>query len=89
MSASELTCQELVELVTDYLEGSLSPTGCRRVEEHLADCDYCVTYIGQMRVTVRLLEALESAAIPAASRERLRAVFRRWRYAPGEIAEIG
>ena len=39
MTAAELTCQELVELVSDYLEGALSPEDRRRFEEHLAGCD--------------------------------------------------
>ena len=50
-----LTCQELVELVTDYLEGSLGWRDRRRVRRHLAACDACTAYVEQMRETLRLL----------------------------------
>ncbi|GAC1610616.1 MAG: hypothetical protein NVS3B26_18350 [Mycobacteriales bacterium] len=48
-----VVCQQLVEMVTDYLEGDLSPTGRAAVEEHLAHCEHCAGYIEQVR---RLLE---------------------------------
>ena len=71
-----MTCQELVELVTDYLEGVM-PAGDRaRFEEHLAICSGCQTYLDQMRVTMRLVrdaEQLEQrpevAALMAAFRD--------------------
>ncbi|GAA4726507.1 hypothetical protein GCM10025782_26100 [Pedococcus ginsenosidimutans] len=50
-----LTCQELVELVTDYLEGRLSWRDRRRVASHLAVCDPCVRYLAQLRQTLDLL----------------------------------
>jgi predicted anti-sigma-YlaC factor YlaD len=71
-----MTCQELVELVTDYLEGVM-PAGDRaRFEEHLAICSGCQTYLDQMRQTMRLVrdaEQLEQrpevAALMAAFRD--------------------
>ncbi len=48
-----LSCQELVELVTDYLEGALVPGDLRRFEEHIAGCDECTRYLAQMRETIR------------------------------------
>ena len=54
MSEPELTCRELVELVTDYLEGALDGATRRRVDEHLAACPGCTAYLDEMRVTIRL-----------------------------------
>lgn len=56
--AAEITCQEFVELITDYFEGNLTPRSLRLVEEHLVICDWCVTYTEQMQVTVESLRAL-------------------------------
>lgn len=53
----EMACQELVERVTDYLDGALSPHELARVHEHLASCDGCRAHIEQMRITLRVLEA--------------------------------
>ena len=50
--APDLVCQQVVELVTDYLEGSLSARDKRRFERHLAACDGCDAYIEQIRVTI-------------------------------------
>ena len=78
---NELTCQELVELVTDYLEGSLSSGEQARFAAHLADCDYCVGYIEQMRLTIRALGRLSEDSIAPDVRERLLAQFRDWKRA--------
>ena len=48
-----LSCQELVELVTDYLEGALSPGDLVRFERHIAACDGCTRYVDQLRATIR------------------------------------
>jgi len=53
-----LVCRELVELVTDYLEGALSRGGRTRFEAHLAGCPHCTLYIEQFRETVRLIGTL-------------------------------
>ncbi len=78
-----LTCQELVELVTHYLEGALAAADRQRFEAHLAACDGCTRYLAQMRETIRLTGGLREADLPAEARERLLAAFRRWS-APGE-----
>jgi anti-sigma factor RsiW len=75
----QLTCKELVELVTDYLEGALSPADRARFDEHLATCPYCRTYVEQMRQTIRALGHLPEETIPAEALEELLARFRRWR----------
>jgi predicted anti-sigma-YlaC factor YlaD len=58
-AADEVTCQQFVELVTDYFEGALGPPTLSRVEEHLVMCDWCVTYADQMDATVAALHELE------------------------------
>jgi anti-sigma factor RsiW len=76
----EMSCRELVEVVTDYLEGKL-PDGDRvRLEEHLAECPYCEEYIAQMRETIDALGELPGAESldPRTERELLDA-FRGWR----------
>lgn len=53
--AGEVTCQEFVELITDYFEGALPAPSLGLVEEHLVMCDWCVTYAEQMRTTITSL----------------------------------
>jgi hypothetical protein len=79
----ELTCQEFVELVTEYLEGALPADKCKRIEAHLDDCDYCSDYLGQMRQTIRALGHLSQARISPAARDLLLADFRDWKRATG------
>ncbi len=56
----EVTCQEFVELITDYFEGALTPRTQGLVEEHLVMCDWCVTYTEQMQTTLASLRGLQS-----------------------------
>lgn len=75
----KLTCQELVELVTDYLEGALSRRQRARFERHLDGCDGCTTYVEQIRQTVRLTgEQLREETLPPHMREALLHQFRNW-----------
>ena len=74
----ELACQEVVELVTAYLEDALDPDGRERFEEHLVLCDGCQNYLEQMRTTVRLTGRLEQELPPELEEEMLEA-FRNWR----------
>ena len=78
MSRRALTCQEMVELVTDYLEDTLPRRIRRRVEEHLALCDGCTTYLEQMRETIRLTGILTEEQIPEDQKQRLLDAFRGW-----------
>ena len=75
----DMTCQELVEVVTEYLDGSLPPSERHRFERHLAGCDGCVNYLNQMRHTIRVLGRLGADDIPADEQERLLTLFRDWR----------
>lgn len=74
-----MTCQELVEVVTDYLEGSM-PAGRRLLfEEHVAFCGWCQRYLEQMRATIRLTGTLREDDIAPEAREALLGVFRDWK----------
>jgi len=75
----QLSCQELVELVTDYLEGALPEEERLRFEDHISRCDACTIYIEQIRQTIAVTGRLtEDALSPEAERELLEA-FRGWR----------
>jgi anti-sigma factor RsiW len=52
LTPSRLVCQQAVELVSDYLDGSLSRRDRKRLERHLADCDACTAFVEQMRETI-------------------------------------
>ncbi len=78
----ELTCKELVELVTDYLEGALAPEERRRFESHVAACPDCATYLEQMRETIRLTGALREEDVPIEAQAALLLAFRAWNSAP-------
>ena len=64
VTADEVTCQQFVELVTDYFEGALEPRTLSQVEEHLVMCDWCVTYVEQMQTTIASLQALGEPNAP-------------------------
>ena len=74
----ELSCNQVVELVTAYLEDALDTADRERVEEHLVFCDGCSTYLEQIRQTVAVTGRLEPADIPAPLQESLVAAFREW-----------
>lgn len=73
-----MTCQELVELVTSYLEGSLADADARDFAEHLAQCPGCERYLDQFRVTIGLLGSLPEESLSGAAREELLAAFSAW-----------
>jgi anti-sigma factor RsiW len=73
-----LSCRELVELVTDYLEGALPPRDHARFETHIAGCVNCAAYLRQMRETLDLLGTLPADALSSEAEEELRAAFRDW-----------
>jgi anti-sigma factor RsiW len=78
ITATELSCREMVELVTDYLEGALPRRERKRFERHIAGCDGCTAYLEQMRQTIGMLGGLTEEDVPAAAREELLAAFRDW-----------
>jgi anti-sigma factor RsiW len=74
-----VSCKELVELVTDYLEDTLPPAERERFEEHLEICPGCVTYLEQMRATVRTVGALREESISPEARDALLEAFGDWK----------
>lgn len=75
----DLSCQEFVELVTDYLEGALPAPARARFDAHLSDCDYCVDYLEQIRQIIRALGHFDEEDIAPDARDRLLAAFRDWK----------
>ena len=71
-----LTCQDFVELVTDYLEGALDESTARRFEEHLALCPGCETYLTQMKETASLLGEIPVETLSEETQAALLAAFR-------------
>jgi anti-sigma factor RsiW len=78
-TADEITCGELVEIITDYLEGTMQEAERRRFEAHLDDCPYCFNYLDQMRQTIAALGELSEESIAPDAREALLETFRGWR----------
>jgi anti-sigma factor RsiW len=78
-TAEALTCKEVVELVTDYVEGTLPREERRRFEQHLSACPHCDTYLAQMRATIAAVGKLSEDDIPPAARDDLLRTFRTWR----------
>ncbi len=74
-----LSCNELVELVTEYLEGSLPETDQVRFEEHLQLCEPCRIYLQHMRQTIRTLGRLPEEAISEHAKQVLLHAFRNWK----------
>jgi predicted anti-sigma-YlaC factor YlaD len=64
LPVDEVTCRQFVELVTEYFEGSLEPRTLSQVEEHLAMCDWCSTYLDQMHATIASLRQLVEERAP-------------------------
>ena len=69
--APQMSCHELVTLVTEYLEGTLGARDRRRFERHLRGCDGCTTYLEQMRDMIRLAGGLREQDISPRAREEL------------------
>jgi anti-sigma factor RsiW len=75
----ELACQQVVEMVTDYLEGALSRSQRRRLDAHLAGCEHCSEYLRQMRATIALSGRLRSEDLTPQMRDEFTDIYRRWR----------
>jgi anti-sigma factor RsiW len=79
VNTADISCRELVELLTSYLDGSLEPQERRRLDAHLKDCEGCTNALAQLRTTIEVTGRLTEEAAAAPERESIRAVFRRWR----------
>jgi hypothetical protein len=71
-----ISCQEVVELVTDYLEGAMSPDDVARFEHHLSLCEGCVFYVEQIRMTIAAVGRMADEDVPPEVRDDLVAAFR-------------
>jgi anti-sigma factor RsiW len=78
-TTDNITCRELVELVTEYFAGALDRVDHRRFEAHIAGCEGCSAYVDQMRQTVAAFGHLDEQSLDPAAREELMSVFRNWR----------
>lgn len=76
---TDLNCRDVVELVTDFLEGRMSGEDRGRFEEHLNACSGCRAYLDQMRMTVQMLGKLDESALPEHVQEALVRAFRTWK----------
>jgi anti-sigma factor RsiW len=76
---SDLVCQQVVELVTDYLEGTLSRTDRRRFEAHLRHCPNCTAYLQQMRLTIAASGTLAPEDLSPEARREFTELYHRWR----------
>jgi anti-sigma factor RsiW len=81
--AVELVCREIVELVSEYLGGTLSPEETVRFDQHLSACPPCTVYLAEVKTTLELAAELGSAKptgapSPDAVGAELAEVFRRW-----------
>jgi anti-sigma factor RsiW len=74
-----LACQELVELVTAYFDGSLSRSDRRRFRRHISGCDNCTAYVEQMRLVIEASGRLTEGDVEPAAREELLEAFRGWK----------
>lgn len=79
MSVRAPTCHEVIDLLSNYIEDALSPDERRRVDEHLALCDGCETYLEQIRETIRLSGMVTEEQVPEEEKMALLAAFRDWR----------
>jgi anti-sigma factor RsiW len=74
-----MDCDELVELVTDYLEGALSEEDRRNFEKHTSMCKSCAHYLEQIKLTSGAVRQLSKESIPPQTMEALLHTFRNWR----------
>ncbi len=71
-------CQEVVELVTDFMEGALTPAVRSRLDTHLRVCRHCASYLRQMQAMVAAARRIAAPALDRRHREELVVAYRRW-----------
>jgi putative zinc finger protein len=85
MSNTDMTCKQLVELITEYFEGTLSPTDLGRSEAHLQTCPHCASYVEQMCQTIKALGWLPGGTVPEDAIQALLRAFRGWKQDPHTV----
>ncbi len=78
-SHEHISCQEVVELVTDYLETALPTDETALFEQHLNFCEGCVWYVDQIRTTITSVGRIREEDVPPETREALMTAFREWK----------
>ena len=78
VDTESLSCQELVELVTDYLEGALDGVTLSRFEAHIRQCSGCAAYLEQLRQTIRVVGSITPADLTPDAERTLLHAFRDW-----------
>ena len=78
IDTESLSCQEFVELVTDYLEGALAPADLRRFEQHISGCGGCTRYLEQLRVTIRIAGTITTDDLSPEMERELLDAFSDW-----------
>jgi len=79
VNQNQLNCQEVVELVTDYLEQALLPEMQAQFEEHIAECPGCDTYLEQIQQTIMMLRKLTEQQMFPNTKQELVEIFRNWK----------
>lgn len=77
--SEDLTCAELVQLVTEYVEGALSADERRRFEEHIVFCESCAAHLEQIRATITVLGRVREQELSTQAVDELLAAFRGWK----------
>jgi anti-sigma factor RsiW len=79
IDVEQLSCRELVELVTDYLENALAAEERARFDDHISRCDGCTEYLRQMRRTIQMTGTLSPESLSPEAERALLQAFRGWR----------
>jgi anti-sigma factor RsiW len=74
-----ISCQEVVELVTGYLDRTLEPDDASLFEQHINFCDGCAWYLDQMRTTISSVGRITEEEVPPETRDKLLTAFREWK----------
>jgi anti-sigma factor RsiW len=78
ITREDITCKELVELVTAYLDGALTEPDHEFFAQHIAGCDGCATYVDQIKLTIAAAGSINENTIEPAARDELMSAFRGW-----------
>jgi anti-sigma factor RsiW len=84
----DLVCRDAVALMTDYLEGALSPRQLARLQRHLAGCDGCDEYLRQLRATIGLLGSVQPEDLASETRQGLMDLFLHYRENEGDGDDV-
>jgi anti-sigma factor RsiW len=78
----QLVCRQAVALMSDYIDGHLTPADAKRLERHLARCPHCTEYLAQLRVTIDALGRATPDALDDNALDEFVILYRQWRADP-------